>query len=498
MRKANGRPIARRRLNAAVSESRTKQAPEPEPAARLPIPLIMEPYVSIRLSKQERKDCELRFKAVRGGINSTAKLQALLYDCGQHMSQEELEEQLEAIDFHFGSRFGYLDLEVFLGLMQRLKKEYVERTTDPDNEILEAFLAVGGNADHSGLVDLSQLNTAMSQCGLPPAGELEDSRFDEEHAAALDFECFKRSLEPPIEQGPAEEEKTEEVAPVIEAESGSEEDGEEEPKPGANPWTRLKRACAATGMMTRGKDDLYNRQASTVSGDDHRRRTRAEIRLGNIMQNHTARLSSTPPLKHIPFPQTSIPELRQMVFGESQSVKSPTKPRGPSCLRKLEEQQRQFEAEVEARVHERLTKGSAGPRPATAFSSERRRQRPQSCQSVRTDASHGRVSALPRMQRPSSAVLPSFLDSTTLPPSSRLTSHHLTHSSISTFESLMADSEPSEAADVNWFLMTPNHPLQSGTPHFLLEDPRNSTGYFVYEGRLIQATPFAFVDVGEV
>jgi hypothetical protein len=63
---------------------------------------------------------------------------------------------------------------------------------------------------------------------------------------------LKRELQS-IEQEPAEEEKAEEATPAIEAESGSEEDGEEEPKPGANPWTRLKRACAATVMMSKAR-----------------------------------------------------------------------------------------------------------------------------------------------------------------------------------------------------------------------------------------------------
>lgn len=53
-----------------------------------------------------------------------------------------------------------------------------------------------------------------------------------------------------------------------------------------------------------------------------------------------------------------------------------------------------------------------------------------------------------------------------------------------------------DPGDVDWFLLPPNLPPRAGG-RYLLQDPRRAGAeVFVHEGRLIQATPYAYIDLG--
>lgn len=108
---------------------------------------------------------------------------------GQNVSQQELLELLGKYD---SDGTGEIEIDEFLLMFS----EYRSRLAIPlDLETVQAFVALGGQADQSGHVDVAALKFACQEMGLPFDVDRELSALDAAaKAGVLDFEAFSRLL----------------------------------------------------------------------------------------------------------------------------------------------------------------------------------------------------------------------------------------------------------------------------------------------------------------
>eukprot|EP01012_Entosiphon_sulcatum_P024795 TRINITY_DN3003_c0_g1_i1.p2 TRINITY_DN3003_c0_g1~~TRINITY_DN3003_c0_g1_i1.p2 ORF type:complete len:416 (-),score=53.21 TRINITY_DN3003_c0_g1_i1:1644-2891(-) len=143
--------------------------------AVLKVGRLLRPGISDRIRYSKLTKAELDFCRAKydqysplkydfSDPGDTWKLLGLLQALGQQASEEELFRFFT--DLRNPSVRRYLDFESFLLLMEHLKLRHWEMMSDPELETLEAFVALGGNMDRSGLVDTKVLMDAVVQFNL--------------------------------------------------------------------------------------------------------------------------------------------------------------------------------------------------------------------------------------------------------------------------------------------------------------------------------------------
>uniref|UniRef100_A0A7S4D363 EF-hand domain-containing protein n=1 Tax=Eutreptiella gymnastica TaxID=73025 RepID=A0A7S4D363_9EUGL len=90
-----------------------------------------------------------------GGLRSMLQVRDVLAQCGQNLTDNELEALLQQVKYHEGF---IMTLREFTQIMELLKRQYVNQQ---DADTGDAFVALGGNRDRTGEISASQLRSVV-------------------------------------------------------------------------------------------------------------------------------------------------------------------------------------------------------------------------------------------------------------------------------------------------------------------------------------------------
>jgi calmodulin len=106
---------------------------------------------------------------------------------GQKLTEEELFQMISEVDEDFS---GAIDFGEFLAVIERQKEKAEEYAADAD--MIDAFVACGGNADKSGHVTRDRLVQIIKRdFGLTIDIEALIDAVDTDHSGEIEFEEFK-------------------------------------------------------------------------------------------------------------------------------------------------------------------------------------------------------------------------------------------------------------------------------------------------------------------
>eukprot|EP01062_Namystynia_karyoxenos_P008504 TRINITY_DN12998_c0_g1_i1.p1 TRINITY_DN12998_c0_g1~~TRINITY_DN12998_c0_g1_i1.p1 ORF type:complete len:738 (+),score=101.23 TRINITY_DN12998_c0_g1_i1:79-2214(+) len=122
------------------------------------------------LSGREEAVCK-NLVDTSGGLLSPEAVRGALAAVGQLLLPGELHELLEEVKYTDGTA---ISVEQFLGVMRKLKKEFVQEL-DAEQDTIRAFVAVGGAPDKTGTASIERLREIVTELGLD-ASAFEDRR----------------------------------------------------------------------------------------------------------------------------------------------------------------------------------------------------------------------------------------------------------------------------------------------------------------------------------
>lgn len=136
------------------------------------------------------RDAFLAFDKDRSGSIDVWELRQVLEAMGQKPTEEELFQMISEVDDNMS---GAIDFGEFLKVIEKQK----ERATqfDDESDMIDAFVACGGNADKSGHVKRSNLIKIIKQdFGLTIDIEELIDGVDEDGSGEIEFKEFKELL----------------------------------------------------------------------------------------------------------------------------------------------------------------------------------------------------------------------------------------------------------------------------------------------------------------
>jgi len=115
------------------------------------------------LTNKERNDCRDAFdkfdKDASGAI-SDWELRAMLQSMGQDPTDEEIFDMIAAVDEDGSAE---IDFKEFCAVIKMQKDK---ESNDGESDTLDAFIALGGNADKTGQVSTDKLRHVVKEFGL--------------------------------------------------------------------------------------------------------------------------------------------------------------------------------------------------------------------------------------------------------------------------------------------------------------------------------------------
>jgi len=518
------------------------------------------------LTAAEREGCIRHFQAMQGGVGDLEALQALLNLCGQILCLEDLQNACDHIGLCFDRyrRDSYMDLDTFLRLMQYLKDTHVDQMQDPDFDTLEAFLAMGGNADGTGHVATDVLSTALTSFGLSEdvaktiaAG----TREREGSEGVVKYEHFKVALKVKAKDfwdvesndfvhqkgGQKDVHRTDtqhKLKMFEEAEQKYQDRLRPKtpritPRVNESPGHALKevanrltvQSSGQPGSLSvadrKGSEDAPSRDSGILLAIPRLHDSQVKARdpmnpwqaqLNGILYNHMHRIISGGPFKQkptleLPGTKTLLANAKRLLLKPKTHRKTKQEPRVPRCLLRFEEEQRKA-AEAMGDVKQSLEVAEATLQRRLKVIDRKAKQK-------YAVAREGRRARALGTWRPASAM--SSVSTGRQRSTMYAASDSWTYGSVG--QPWHADPEPwggesgretqatssnepssvHETSGLQWFFGSPGSPA-AGSPgvkpeamdpsQSLLRSPTESQQFFVAGGRMIQATPYAFIDLG--
>jgi len=148
----------------------------------------------MKLSQKEIARCKEAFEhfdKVKAGKISVWQLRNALKYYGKNPSGEELRDMMTAVEDE-GS--GYMTFDEFVKVVQNQKNVAERRIVDDDSTTKDAFVALGGNPDSTGEIDLNLLRRTAKVYGLTVDIEELIREYDEDQTGYIDYLEFKQMM----------------------------------------------------------------------------------------------------------------------------------------------------------------------------------------------------------------------------------------------------------------------------------------------------------------
>jgi len=144
------------------------------------------------LSNEEIEACRkafANFDKDQSGAIDMWELRATLQSMGQEPSDEELFDMIAEVDSD-GS--GEIDFAEFLKVIGSQKTKQAGR--DDESDTVDAFIALGGNADKTGEISTEKLRQIVKDFGLTIDIERLIRETDLDHSGQVDYEEFAKMM----------------------------------------------------------------------------------------------------------------------------------------------------------------------------------------------------------------------------------------------------------------------------------------------------------------
>uniref|UniRef100_A0A7S0QUV2 EF-hand domain-containing protein n=1 Tax=Pyramimonas obovata TaxID=1411642 RepID=A0A7S0QUV2_9CHLO len=141
------------------------------------------------LNREELELCRnafIQFDLDHSGTIDCTELRATLQSMGHECTEEEVYLMMAKVDDN-GS--GTLDFSEFLTLYAQAKKNEMDRGQETDT--IQAFMALGGNADKTGEVAISKLEQVLDIFELNVRAKDIVEQYDTDKSGFIDFQEFK-------------------------------------------------------------------------------------------------------------------------------------------------------------------------------------------------------------------------------------------------------------------------------------------------------------------
>eukprot|EP00793_Prasinoderma_coloniale_P006344 PRCOL_00001174-RA len=144
------------------------------------------------LSQEEIDGCReafSRFDKDGSGTIDATELKATLQALGQNPTEEEIFLMISEVD---DDNSGEIEFSEFLRVIESQKAKEAARGDESDT--IEAFVALGGNADKTGEISTTKLRNTILEFGLTIDIEQLIKETDKDGSGLIDFEEFKTMM----------------------------------------------------------------------------------------------------------------------------------------------------------------------------------------------------------------------------------------------------------------------------------------------------------------